>query len=375
MQANCLSITITKYSQIMYTDLVSIIIPYYNSESYLKRLIQSIKSQEYTNYECILVDDGSNDNSFELINDLIRNDSRFINEKRSNLHKPGGRGSKNFGFKISRGDLIVFFDSDDEMENIFLSSRITFLRLNSEFDAVISNYNYRYSHDSDKRNTLIYNSFIFTDFRHTVGTEDFWRHYLNYKFYYNPGNAMYRRKIIVNSGMWNENTSIGEDYEFQSRLILQGMNLGYINAVTFNYMLNDFSMIATSDAIKPLVSRSYGRMLVLSNLLNNFGVLKSYLITEFNWQLKILRRILFCNDTWENKLYAIYILELRIRQILELIEISKIKKLFIFRTLKLLISTVKRCSLGHRLFDFILFKEKTNCKYDKYMTFLKFDRI
>ena len=359
----------------MKSDLVSIIIPYYNSESYLKRLIQSIKSQDYTNFECVLVDDGSIDNSFELINDLIRSDSRFINQKRSNLYKSGGRGSKNFGFKISRGDLIVFFDADDEMENIFLSSRITFLGHNFEYDAVISNYNYRYSDVSDKRNTLIYNSFIFADFRHTVGNEDFWLHYLNYKFYYNPGNAMYRRKIIVDSGMWNENTSIGEDYEFQSRLILQGMNLGYINAVTFNYMLNDFSMIATSDAIKPLVSRSYGRMLVLSNLLNNFGFLNSYLIIEFNWQLKILRRIVFCKDTGASKNHAIFILELRIFNILQQTHISKIKKIFIFNALKFLTATVKKINSGHRLFDFLLFQEKTNCMYDKYMTFLKFDRV
>lgn len=355
--------------------LVSIIIPYYNSEKFVERLIISIKNQIYSNFECILVDDGSTDNSFDLVNKLIEGDERFLNQKRPLGYKYGGRGSKNYGFTISRGDYIVFFDADDEMESCFLSLRADFLSLRPDFEAVISNYNYRYSMDSDKINTLIYNNSLFVDFRKIVGKEDFWLHYLSYKFYYNPGNAMYRRDIIMRSGMWNENTSIGEDYEFQSRLILKGMNLGHINAVTFNYMLNDFSMIATSDTIKPLLSRSFGRMLVLNNLVNHFGPLNAFLTLEFNWQIKILRRVVFCSDKWEYKNNVIYLLKLRANYILDLIGTSKIKKIKLICYLSIAIRISKICSMGYRLFDLLMLKEKYVCNYYKYMAFLKFNRL
>jgi glycosyltransferase involved in cell wall biosynthesis len=359
----------------MIKNLVSIIIPYYNSENYLKRLLDSIKNQRYRNFECILVDDGSTDDSFDLINNLVAEDNRFLNVKRPSTHKHGGRGSKNFGFENCKGSLIVFFDADDEMENTFLSSRVEFLCTNLECNAVISNYYYRYSETSTKRNTLIYNSYIFEDFSNIVINQDFWLHYSNYMFYYNPGNAMYRRDIILNSELWNENTSIGEDYEYHSRLILKGMNLGFINSVTFNYMLNDSSMIATSDAIKPLVSRSFGRMLVLDNLLNHFGSINNYLRTEFNWQLRIMRRIVFCNDNSEMKKYAIHLLKIRLIYILELLEIKEKKKISIILIINILTLIMLKFAYGYRVFDFLLFKEDFRCSYGRYMTFLKFDKI
>lgn len=89
-------------------ELVSVVIPNYNNEKYLKQCVESVLAQSYKNIECIVVDDGSEDNSVELLSNL--NDKRLIVLKKAN----GGLSSaRNEGLKIAKGEYIAFLDSDD----------------------------------------------------------------------------------------------------------------------------------------------------------------------------------------------------------------------------------------------------------------------
>ena len=67
----------------MYNPFFSIIVPVYNVQDYLKKCIQSLRDQTFSNFECILVDDGSTDNSPIICDEIIKNDSRF-----HVIHKP-----------------------------------------------------------------------------------------------------------------------------------------------------------------------------------------------------------------------------------------------------------------------------------------------
>lgn len=89
---------------------VSIIVPVYNVESYLKKCIDSILLQTYTNFELILIDDGSTDQSYEICDEYSLNDKRI-----KVIHKINEGVSKvrNLGLSISTGDYICFVDSDD----------------------------------------------------------------------------------------------------------------------------------------------------------------------------------------------------------------------------------------------------------------------
>ena len=91
--------------RIMKKWLVSIIVPVYNVENYVGECIESIKNQTYSNIEVIVVNDGSEDRSIEIINDMIRDDSRFtiINQKNQGLSV-----ARNNGLKYAKGD--YFFD-------------------------------------------------------------------------------------------------------------------------------------------------------------------------------------------------------------------------------------------------------------------------
>lgn len=89
---------------------ISIIIPVYNVEKYIKRCLESILAQTFKDYEVILVDDGSTDKSSEICNEYALKDSRIkvIHQKNS-----GASAARNAGLKIAGGEYIGFIDSDD----------------------------------------------------------------------------------------------------------------------------------------------------------------------------------------------------------------------------------------------------------------------
>lgn len=109
-------------------ELVSIITPCYNSENYIKDTFQSILYQSYTNWEWIIVDDCSIDNSVELIKSF--DDDRvklFVQE--NNL---GASEARNKALQLAKGRYITFIDSDDLWEPMFLEKTIQFLENNNE---------------------------------------------------------------------------------------------------------------------------------------------------------------------------------------------------------------------------------------------------
>lgn len=89
---------------------ISIIVPVYNAERYLDKLVQSVLSQTYEDYELILVDDNSKDNSYSLMKKYQEMDSRIKAYTKENT---GPGLTRKFGFEKSSGDLFFFVDSDD----------------------------------------------------------------------------------------------------------------------------------------------------------------------------------------------------------------------------------------------------------------------
>ncbi len=96
---------------------VSIIIPIYNTEKYLKTCLDSILGQTYENLEIILVDDGSADNSGKIIDDYAKKDRRI---KAIHQKNQGQSAARNNGLKEATGDYIGFIDSDDKIDPTFV---------------------------------------------------------------------------------------------------------------------------------------------------------------------------------------------------------------------------------------------------------------
>ena len=100
------------------TPDVSIIIPIYNSEQFLRRCIDSVLVQNYSNYEVIMINDGSTDQSQAIIDEYCRNDGRFISIRHENK---GVAEARNSGIYASTGKYIIFLDSDDTIHKDTLS--------------------------------------------------------------------------------------------------------------------------------------------------------------------------------------------------------------------------------------------------------------
>lgn len=117
--------------------LISIIVPVYNLETYLRKCIESIQKQTYTNLEIIIIDDGSTDNSPGICDELAEKDSRI-----KVFHKLNGgiSSARNFGISVTSGDYILFVDSDDYIEenlcqkviNVFEEQNVDIVIFNSD---------------------------------------------------------------------------------------------------------------------------------------------------------------------------------------------------------------------------------------------------
>ncbi len=111
----------------------SFIIPVYNGEKTIARLVTQILNQSYTDFELILIDDGSTDKSLKTIENMAQQDSRIIA-----LSKPNGGPSsaRNLGLKKAHGEYIIFYDGDDEIDSSKLSETLQ-LAENSQQDMLV----------------------------------------------------------------------------------------------------------------------------------------------------------------------------------------------------------------------------------------------
>ena len=109
----------------MADNLVSIIIPLYNSEKFIKDTINSVLFQTYTNWEVIIVDDCSTDNSVEIILKIIDNNSNIRLIKLEN--NVGSAQSRNAALEVANGRFIAFLDSDDIWHPDKLEKQVVFM--------------------------------------------------------------------------------------------------------------------------------------------------------------------------------------------------------------------------------------------------------
>lgn len=112
----------------MNNPIVSVITPVYNSEKYIEKTINSVRNQTYTNFELILVDDCSSDNSQEIIKKITKIDHRvryILLENNS-----GAAVARNTGIEAANGRYIAFLDSDDVWEEKKIETQLKFMEIN-----------------------------------------------------------------------------------------------------------------------------------------------------------------------------------------------------------------------------------------------------
>ena len=105
----------------MNSSKVSLIIPVYNVRNYLRKCLDSVAAQTYKNLEVVIVNDGSTDDSLEIVNEYTQ---KFDNMTCYTIENRGQGGARNFGIEKSTGEYIAFLDSDDYVENTYIEKLV-----------------------------------------------------------------------------------------------------------------------------------------------------------------------------------------------------------------------------------------------------------
>jgi glycosyltransferase involved in cell wall biosynthesis len=223
----------TKYSN---TCKVSIIVAVYCVEKYLKRCLDSIIGQTFLDFECIIVDDCSPDNSPAICDDYAKNDNRIIVfHKQQNEGLPQARKT---GFNISKGQYILFVDGDDYLENTMIE-KIYYKAKHENLDIVCCDIYV------DKHGSIRYNKQRISGSDKTTIIKQL----LTGSVWHNVWNKLIKnnicKKIIFPV------TSNGEDWVIIIQAIYYSINIGYLHEALYHYCFN--SMSITSDKSKKLL--------------------------------------------------------------------------------------------------------------------------
>lgn len=187
--------------------LVSIIIPTYNRAHLIGETLDSVLAQTYQKWECIVVDDGSTDDTDEVMANYMAKDSRFRYYHRPKDRLPGGNAARNYGFEQSRGEYIQWFDSDDLMLENFLEFKIS--QFQKQIVMVITS-GYETSADLTKKKQIDLN----------LKTSLF-SQYATWNLHVLSPGIIFKKKFLNNYNGFNENIIRGQETEFFSSLFFR----------------------------------------------------------------------------------------------------------------------------------------------------------
>lgn len=187
--------------------MFSVIVPLYNKVGYVKTAIQSIIDQTYSNFEAIIVDDGSTDGSAELVEELIYGCDNFKLIHQSNV---GVAAARNIGVAESNGEYLCFLDADDWWESSFLEEMALLVKEYPDAGLYASNYIY---YKPGKTHIAINNPTGFMNYPKT--------YYENDAMPVTSITVCISRNVFDRAGGFPENIKLGEDFLLWSKIAVE----------------------------------------------------------------------------------------------------------------------------------------------------------
>lgn len=329
---------------------LSVIVPVYNVDIYLKRCVDSILEQTFEGFEVILVDDGSLDNSSEICNRYSESDKRV-----KVIHKKNGglSSARNAGLNIAKGKYIAFIDSDDYVSKNMFKTMLN-LALSNNYDIVscgfkrfyeyscneavcrgtiykysnieaLSNYLLEYDNINRKIDTVVWNKIykrqLFNDITFPEGKiyED---GYVTYKLLYKANNIAHiddelyyyfqRQDSISNSGFSENDVKSYDDWRDIFRFVYINTN-SLSNLAGNKYIKKNINMYIKICKYKEKINNSKNyKISIKSDLVKDF---KRLIKLDINKELRLELRLFMIN-------YKLVIISRKLKQVSRLIRSS-----------------------------------------------------
>ena len=195
----------------MKSVLVSIIIPTYNRSHLLTETLDSVLIQLYQNWECLVVDDGSTDHTETLLKSYSEKDSRFQYHHRPKDKPKGANACRNYGFEVSKGEFVLFLDSDDILKNTCLEYRLKAFEYNEDLDFVIAQTSYY------KNRSFILKPMF--EFPLVSDSRTYLSMFLSYELPWTIMSVLWKRETIKNV-KFNEQLLRFQDIDFHVNVLL-----------------------------------------------------------------------------------------------------------------------------------------------------------
>ena len=229
-------------------ELVSVIIPTYNRAHLIGETLDSVLAQTYQNWECIVVDDGSSDNTDKVVGEYVKKDIRFKYYHRPEYHLPGGNGARNYGFKMSQGEYVNWFDSDDLMMPEKLELKVKAMEEN-DVDFVVC------------CGALIDSYFNVMEKWDNICSKSPLKSHITGHVTFSTNGPLFKKKILVDKKGFCERLKRKQEWEFFSRILSYTENYSPVKKTLYYIKRTDDSINVKND-VKSINSKVLANILV-----------------------------------------------------------------------------------------------------------------
>lgn len=206
---------------------ISVIIPVYNGERYISECLLSLLNQTYKNWEAILINDGSTDNSLVLLSSFAEKDNRFIIYNQINS---GAAAARAMGIREMKGNYVTFLDVDDTLAINYMETLVS--QFDTEVDIVATTFKIIKKRNTIKKKYLCKGLYTGVNYLKRV---------LSGKFGWELCAKMYRQELFDDSIKVPERIRIGEDAAIYVQLIMRARKVRIIDEPLYNYIQHSSS--------------------------------------------------------------------------------------------------------------------------------------
>lgn len=232
------------------TGLASVVIPTFNRADLLHQTLHSVAAQSYRPLECIIVNDGSTDNTSDVLDWWIKKNGGTLKVRVLNQENRGATAARNHGTKYCLGEFIQYLDSDDILEPSKIERQVNFLQRHPETEVVFGDWVAGPNFEQAQKIKARADTDLIAQF---LGDRPI--------VVFSP---LFRRSALLQTGPWDESLGRNQEIDFQLRCVLAGCRFDYLPGATGFWRLHDGPRIGNTSG--PL--KTYG-------FLNNWRVILS----------------------------------------------------------------------------------------------------